>query len=279
MNLRDEWAGLAAAADDAVAAGREFLQAVGATDREDFYGVQSSLILPVVRGVIEGISAFLQAHENQLGTTAGELRRIIDAHFAKIGDGGFPATQSLLPLLLFAKSTVSRLLSDTDILWVPVVERAFAHLQRTLVVDPSARAAWSSAFSEGETSCEKLGGVHLLGHGIFAFKADAAGARTDLVLGTPLSEDDEARRMDAPLVLTEWKVAEDEPEAVKKVQRADVQLQAYASGALLGTELHRTRYVVVVTKSQVALPPDSTAGDAAIRRINIAIEPRTPSKR
>src|ERR1700722_9028346 len=33
----------------------------------------------------------------------------------------------------------------------------------------------------GSVACERLGAVHLLWHGIFAFKVDGSGARTDLI--------------------------------------------------------------------------------------------------
>ena len=64
-----------------------------------------------------------------------------------------------------------------------LVERAFIHLQRTIVVDHDIRKKWKSAFNTGEIACERLGAVHLLSHGIWAFKADALGERTDLILG------------------------------------------------------------------------------------------------
>jgi hypothetical protein len=64
-------------------------------------------------------------------------------------------------------------------------ERAFSHLQRSIVADPGFREKWQTAYNEGEVACEKLGAVHLLLHGIFAFKIDAAGARTDLVFQEP----------------------------------------------------------------------------------------------
>jgi hypothetical protein len=50
------------------------------------------------------------------------------------------------------------------------VERAFEHLNRSLVVDGDLKGRWLRAFMEREEECEKLGAVHLLQHGVFAFK-------------------------------------------------------------------------------------------------------------
>ncbi len=57
----------------------------------------------------------------------------------------------------------------------------------------------------GETACEKLGALHLLSHGILAFKAYAPGERTDLILGDRLVIDDDLIAGTEGIVLTEWK--------------------------------------------------------------------------
>jgi hypothetical protein len=64
-------------------------------------------------------------------------------------------------------------------------ERAFLLLNRMLAVDVEVRAKWHRAMSEGEVACERLGSVHLLSQGIYAFKVNAEGARTDLVFPEP----------------------------------------------------------------------------------------------
>ena len=53
-------------------------------------------------------------------------------------------------------------------------ERAFLHLRRLLAVDRDVRAKWKAAYEgkQGEVACEALGAVHLLSHGIYAFKVD-----------------------------------------------------------------------------------------------------------
>jgi hypothetical protein len=60
-------------------------------------------------------------------------------------------------------------------------ERSFLLLQRMLAVDDAVAAKWKDALDKGELACERLGSLHLLSQGIYAFKINAEGARTDLV--------------------------------------------------------------------------------------------------
>jgi hypothetical protein len=94
-------------------------------------------------------------------------------------------------------------------------ERAFLHLQRSIVADADFRAKWVSAFDNGEVACEKLGAVHLLLHGIWAFKVDAAGARTDIVYQEPINDPNNLQRYADGIVLTEWKKAKTEGESLR----------------------------------------------------------------
>jgi hypothetical protein len=158
-------------------------------------------------------------------------------------------------------------------------ERAFVHLHWSLAVDEQFRARWDKAFDGGgEVSCEALGGVHLLWHGIFAFKIDTPPARTDLVLNKGIDELDE--RAVEGFVLTEWKKGS-EAEAARLFVEADVQLREYEQGPLGGTELAGYRYAIFVSKEQLPhdlVPKDEVVRDAVLRHINIAIHPRPPAK-
>src|ERR1700722_5384768 len=84
-------------------------------------------------------------------------------------------------------------------------ERALLHLQRSLIVDADISRKWKKAFGTNEVACEKLGSVHLLSHGIYAFKVDASGARTDLVFNEPPPDALLAQAVEG-MVLTEWKL-------------------------------------------------------------------------
>lgn len=85
-------------------------------------------------------------------------------------------------------------------------EIAFSHLQRLIAADPEFREKWKTAFKDQrEEACEQVGAVHLLHHGIWAFKVNAAQERTDLVFQEPIEKlMDEVRNVHG-LVLTEWK--------------------------------------------------------------------------
>jgi hypothetical protein len=79
-------------------------------------------------------------------------------------------------------SEVDFYLRDNEALGRSIVEWAFLHLRRRLTVEETLRTSWTDAFSKGEPQVEKLGAIHLLGHGIYAFKTSGAGAATDLIL-------------------------------------------------------------------------------------------------
>jgi hypothetical protein len=150
-------------------------------------------------------------------------------------------------------------------------------LQRLLVVDASARAAWQAALKDGEIACEKLGAVHLLWHGIWAFKVNAAGERTDLIFQEPSSSGEEERYADG-LVLTEWKVAATPNVGQQRFAEARVQAQRYAAGALAGNELTAYRYLVVVSDEHITVPADIVDGAVVCRHINIVVDPQPPSR-
>jgi len=82
-------------------------------------------------------------------------------------------------------------------------ELAFMHLQRLIVVDKDYRKKWQDAFATHETHCEQLGDLHLLWHGIWAFKVGASGGQTDLVFQEPLRTG--VGPVALGMVLTEWK--------------------------------------------------------------------------
>jgi hypothetical protein len=159
-----------------------------------------------------------------------------------------------------------------------LVERAFLHLNRTLTVDPDARDRWGEAFAQGEPRCEQLGALHLLSHGIYAFKADAGSGRTDLILGTPVSLADDVRSAEA-LVLTEWKLFRDGDDAAAKALEGKSQAERYAQVELAGIELRGHRYVVLVSMQPIPFqfPRDETDRGVRTHYVNVVIDPPSPS--
>jgi len=112
-------------------------------------------------------------------------------------------------------------------------ERAFLHLQRSLVVDETIRNKWKTAFAAGETECERHGSVHLLLHGIWAFKVNAEGERTDLIFQEPGGALSRANEYADGLVLTEWKKATAQDEAGRRFGEARAQADRYAKARSL----------------------------------------------
>jgi len=156
-------------------------------------------------------------------------------------------------------------------------ERAFSHLQRSIIVDPKVGAEWKAAFKKGEVACEKLGAVHLLLHGIYAFKAHADGGRTDLVFQEPIERFEGELRFAEGLVLTEWKIVTRD-NVGSQCEQARSQAAKYAQGVLGGTELKSYRYIVGVSSDHVHFPQDVNESGVIYRHKNIAVAPKVPSR-
>ncbi len=174
------------------------------------------------------------------------------------------------------ESAVTFSLSVLEEQVLSTTERALQHLQRSLLVDELLRQRWLNAFDKREEQIEALGAVHLLSHGIFAFKVNAAGARTDLVL--PDSVPGDVARYSTGIVLTEWKLVKPKYKPEVKFAEARTQAALYASGPLAAMELRRTRYAIVVSKQTVQCPPDEERDGVVYRNVNISLSPSYPSK-
>jgi hypothetical protein len=194
--------------------------------------------------------------------------------------GGFPAVQAAVVMLASVRSELDQLLADHDEVIRSHVMRAFQHLQRSLVVDDALRTKWLNAFDTprtGETSCEQLGGVHLLLHGIWAFKVSATGERTDLVLGTRLVVDQDIMASTHGLVLTEWKLVREGENPAEKKDQARHQASRYSEGSLAGFELESERYLVLVGKREFTVPDNTTDGNVKYSVIPLVLDRTTPS--
>jgi hypothetical protein len=188
--------------------------------------------------------------------------------------------QARLSILESFQAELTYYLSDFSAVAKRLSERAFVHLQRSIVADPTVRKRWIDAFeaTRGEEACEKLGGAHLLLHGIWAFKAYTPEERTDLVLGEPLKDLTEVESVAEALILTEWKLVNNIAEQERKAEQARKQASRYASSVLAGIELRQYRYLVLVSKDWLPGIPDIQEGDILYRHINIAVDPQTPSR-
>jgi hypothetical protein len=236
--------------------------------------------------VLSALDAYRTTYKNSLppGASAA-IKSFIDTHDGLIRDASGTSDSvdervwAALVLLGGFESEISFILSDQQEVIRARSERAFAHLQRSIAADPEFRTRWQKAFDEGEVACEKVGGVHLLSHGIFAFKVNAEGERTDLVFQDITSNFADGQRYADGIVLTEWKIARSDKEAERQFSAAKTQADRYAKGALGGSELTGYRYLIVVSGPQVTVPADVTESQVTNRHVNIAVQPRTPSKK
>lgn len=280
MIWKSEWTAISRRISGLLDAGR-FLMESGLQVEGDVYNITDGFIIKGCLDIVATLKRFQgQAHDLP-PTAADALSRFLtafDTLVAKSPPRGMVGVQGLLATLTAFNSEFSYLLSDSMAIARRLTERAFLHLKRSLVVDQELAARWQKAFSTDEESCEKLGAVHLLSHGIWAFKASEKGERTDLLLGEPLQLTSEIQAATDALVLTEWKLVRKPSEAATQASQALAQASRYAVGLLAGFEVKSPRYLVLVSEDLIQPPADVIQGDVTYRHINIAVKPSPPSK-
>ena len=282
MSYAEDWLALAARIRSLSVAGSIHAQ-FQASNTSDSWGIGAELIHQC-QSIIVALEQFQGVHAASLPTAAKDaLVRFLTSQPAqaiknerdksrvpRTGLVVLPAFESEMSYLLAAQQERIKIRSN----------RALQHLQRLLAVDVDVRKKWQGAFAanRGEEDCEKLGGLHRLWHGIYAFKVHAAGGRTDLVFNEPIDLD-EVTRSGEGLVLTEWKIAT--PSNVgAQFTAARAQAGNYSAGALAGVELRNYRYIIAVSEQQLPatiIPADANEGGVTYRHVNIAIVPRMPS--
>ncbi|MCP3144552.1 hypothetical protein [Pyxidicoccus xibeiensis] len=251
----------------------------------DKHATENWAIIPELIELFHLLVGFQRDFVRQLPPDANAaLAKFIEAEHLRFSRDRSPNIGGgLLLVALLAKvaAQLDYFLSDKQVRARRSVERAFTHLQRCIVADEDIQRKWQRAFSVTsgriEDACEKLGAVHLLLHGIWAFKADTVGGKTDLVLGEPVREEDALRAADA-MVLTEWKIVREGDDPTRKALEAFSQAELYTSGPLAGFELSSHRYLVLVSKDQLTpLPTVPSTSERIYEVRNIAVEPSSPS--
>ncbi len=248
---------------------------------EDAYGLVKRFIIPDAKQIIAQASDFANRYKTRAPTLSTALARYVEKVPALDQDVGHAENRAALAagLLSCLRGELGQLLADTESALRDRTELAFVHLQRSLIVDDLFRDRWQAAFEDREEACERLGAVHLLAHGIWAFKAAAAGFETDLILQEGLAGVlGDAERAGACLVLTEWKRSTGRKTPEEAVREAHGQLDHYKRVSLAALELRSTRYVVVVSEQQVMLGADHEADGILCRHVNIAVAPASPSE-
>jgi hypothetical protein len=254
-------------------------------DRPDPYSTVKRSLLPHAISIFQEIEGFRNDFKGILPKKVeDEFDKFLSSASTYAIIDGSHDVDKLMTLTTRIKSLqtiVDYHLKDTQRTIKRRTERAFEHLQRSIVADKTERRKWQIAFGNTKTAeleCEKLGAVHLLLHGIWAFKTDAEGERTDLVFDEPITDLAQVERTSNGLVLTEWKVVKNQTDASQKSKQALRQAKLYSQGILGGLELRSTRYLVLVSKDRLDKLPDIHEGDLTYRYINIAVEPKTPSQ-
>lgn len=168
----------------------------------DYYGISNSTIIPSINNIQSGLKNLKDSFNPpvEVKTSIESFLKIM----AQTNFSGIAGAGSALTLIGVLKAELEYYANDPENIYKTQAERAFLHLNRTLCVDESFRAKWVTAFSNGEVAIEKLSALHFLLHGLWAFKVDAKGERTDLIIQEKVNLEDASRAM-APLVLTEWK--------------------------------------------------------------------------
>ncbi len=280
MTWRTEWDALGARVEALLAAGH-FLVRTLQVSSEDPYGTIKRLSDQAV-DVLGELQAFQERSKGGIPDRAtNAIARFLEEHKQLINDGsagGLGGLKARLTPLAWIRAEVDYHLRDFEAVGRRLSERAFLHLQQSIVADDAVRVRWRQAFREGEISCEKLGGAHLLLHGIWGFKVVGAGARTDLVFGEPIEHEALVERTADALVLTEWKVVRRPDKAQDVASAARAQAELYQGGVLGGLELRGYRYIVLVSEQRLPRFDDQHVGSTVYLHANVAVNPQVPSK-
>jgi len=281
MSYQSQWKSLAARMRGLISAGELYSRSLS-VDSIDMYGTGRSLKKRAAN-LLVALAGFRDQFQTLLPRAADEaLENLYNDTASLVVENSFgplvpPQVISVLVRFAAFESEITFLLSDDQISIRSRSELAFAHLRRQIVVDESVRLKWEASFNAGEVACERLGAIHLLSHGIWAFKVNAEGGRTDLVYQEIVRDLGGDQRFAEGLVLTEWKLLRDGESAADKFAQARAQARSYAAGVLAGTELVGFRFAVVVSKTDVVVPVDVIDGGVLYRHVHVPLSPRLPS--
>jgi hypothetical protein len=253
--------------------------ATSGLERRDIFAVGSRQLIPHIRKICTILSKFRHDYKDSIPPDAADsLEDLLNKYDTWHVSDDFGYVHIMVTVLVSFRAQFEYHISDTSVVAKRLSERAFIHLQRSIVADKEYRQKWVEAFDRDEPACEKLGAVHLLLHGIWAFKVNTAGERTDLVFNEPILESSSVERAAEALVLTEWKRVVSPTETEAMASDARKQAARYTVGALGGVELTSYRFIVLVSKDTLTLPADHSENSVVYRHVNVAVNPKPPSK-
>jgi hypothetical protein len=162
-----EWKALSANIASLVETGR-FIVAAAQVNSSDPYQARRTLLVHAQQ-IFNLIDGFRQKYSHQLPQLAEQglenffCERNASMFTAEIAQGNadtqFHRLQICIALLSSFRAEFTYLLSDEkEVLVRSLVDRAFLHLQRSIVADRTLAEKWKEAFGHHETACEKLGG-------------------------------------------------------------------------------------------------------------------------
>jgi hypothetical protein len=272
------------------------IQTVSKISEYDFKGICVSSVRPAVLAILADLDDLGRRYGEALGPRASAaLARQLAKVRASHDTMSWESAVSRAVLLVGLRAEISACLADPEVVARRRVERAMEHLQRSIAVDDGYRKRWKTAYEKGEVHCEALGGVHLLLHGIWAFKAYSRDDRADSpvlgdrAIGKPDKRVDLVtqdlliidRRVESAesLVLTEWKLAKARDKVAERAREGMRQAVSYSGSSLAATELGSVRYVIVVTSHREEMPADDeTERPITYRFLNLAVDPQRPSR-
>jgi hypothetical protein len=249
----------------------------GAAHVGEHTGLIVNILLPRLEELFADVQSFARQHADELPRdTVAVLEQMLEAGASRIPRNP-TAARWLTGVLCLIRSVLDPALAGTEAHQISIVERALLHLQRLMVADPDVQTKWLSAYRQGELSCERLGGAHLLHHGIYPIKSNATGERTDLILGNRLAITSGLRRATEAMALTEWKVIRDPKKSDEIIDQARKQASRYAEGLLAGFQISSVRFLVTVSTDHIGQRDDELVDRVVYRHFNIAVAPSVPS--
>lgn len=217
----EQWASISARIAGLLNAGNLMALTMTGSNHFDVFGIGPKWIVPALGTLINELRSFAEQHSPALPKAARDaLQKFLLSVVDGSGSDSTGPIQAIVPFAIF-RTEFEYIIQDVEVEKRTLTELAFEHLSRLLAVDDEVRLKWLKAFNEHETQCEKLGAIHLLSHGIWAFKVSTSGSATDIVFPDPIgSQAITVRRTARALVLTEWKLVKAQNEVERKAVEA-----------------------------------------------------------
>ena len=138
MSWRTEWKAISDRIEGLSDAGRFFAQ-LWASRSSDSYGTVNKELLPHARTIFQDIIKFQNNYMSSLPSSAADsLNRFINLHnqsFTSQDIDKIEGLKLLLPCLASFRSEFTFQLSDIQAIARRITERAFVHLQRSIIAD------------------------------------------------------------------------------------------------------------------------------------------------